>query len=112
MYKRIVVPLDGSTLAEKALDQAKDLARQNGIPLFLVRAVDPPIPNTVSALGMRPAFGMSDGIFVEEERNAHAYVDRQVDHLKADGLAASGVVVWGNAASAVASTLNDTDCWS
>ena len=41
MYRRIIVPLDGSTLAEQALPQAEALARLTGAPLHLVRVIDP-----------------------------------------------------------------------
>jgi nucleotide-binding universal stress UspA family protein len=40
MYKRIVVPLDGSDLSERALVDAKQLSRFIGAPLHLVRIVD------------------------------------------------------------------------
>jgi nucleotide-binding universal stress UspA family protein len=40
MFTRIVVPLDGSALAEQALAVAEDLARRAGAPLHLVRVVD------------------------------------------------------------------------
>jgi len=40
MYQRIVVPLDGSTLAETALPHAEELARIAELPLHLVRIVD------------------------------------------------------------------------
>ncbi len=109
MYDRIVVPLDGSILAETALSHAKNLAKSDGTPLFLIRAIDPPLVNTVSSMGMRPTFGVTEEAHDQESRAAHEYIDRQVDSLTADGFKASGIVIWGNAASAVASTLNDTD---
>jgi nucleotide-binding universal stress UspA family protein len=40
MYARIVVPLDGSELAEQALVQAEELSRSMNAPLRLVRVVD------------------------------------------------------------------------
>lgn len=40
MYQRIIVPLDGSALAEQALPQAESLARMTGAELVLVRVVD------------------------------------------------------------------------
>ena len=40
MYKRIVVPLEGSELAEVALRHANELSRMSGAPLHLVRIVD------------------------------------------------------------------------
>jgi nucleotide-binding universal stress UspA family protein len=39
---RIIVPLDGSTRAERALPLAGELARQLQLPLTLVRVVTPP----------------------------------------------------------------------
>jgi nucleotide-binding universal stress UspA family protein len=41
MYQRIIVPLDGSALAERALPLAEGLARLTGAPLHLVRVIDP-----------------------------------------------------------------------
>jgi nucleotide-binding universal stress UspA family protein len=110
MFKRIVVPLDGSPLAEKALDEAVDLAGQHGTPLFLVRAVDPPRAIVVSSLSTTPASGVATaedtGI---EERAAHEYINGKLTDLTARGHTASGAVVIGPAAAAVASTLLDTD---
>jgi nucleotide-binding universal stress UspA family protein len=40
MYERIVVPLDGSDLAERAMATAEGLSRALGAPLHLVRVVD------------------------------------------------------------------------
>ncbi len=40
MYARIVVPLDGSEVAERALPQAEELARRLSVPLHLVGVVD------------------------------------------------------------------------
>ena len=51
VYRRIIVPLDGSELAEQALPQAEALARLTGAPLHLVRVIDPaglgPLGNVV-----------------------------------------------------------------
>jgi nucleotide-binding universal stress UspA family protein len=41
MFASILVPLDGSALAEQALTEAEELARQMGAPLRLIRVVDP-----------------------------------------------------------------------
>lgn len=40
MFTRIVVPLDGSVLAARALLQATELAHAIGVPLHLVRVLD------------------------------------------------------------------------
>jgi nucleotide-binding universal stress UspA family protein len=41
LFRRIVVPLDGSELAEAALPEAQKLAKHLGAPIHLMRAVDP-----------------------------------------------------------------------
>jgi nucleotide-binding universal stress UspA family protein len=45
MYQRIVVPLDGSEFAEKALPEAERLARLTQAPIHLIHVVDvTPVP--------------------------------------------------------------------
>jgi nucleotide-binding universal stress UspA family protein len=41
MFKHILVPLDGSALAEQALEKAKGLALENGATLTLLRVFEP-----------------------------------------------------------------------
>src|SRR4051812_23633159 len=55
MFKRIVVPLDGSTLAELALPFAEEMSCMTGAPIHLLRVVDP-VPN-----GLRVYGSMVDG---------------------------------------------------
>jgi hypothetical protein len=51
MFKRIMVPLDGSELAERALPHAEYLAKTSGATLYLVRAVEPPAAVRTHGLG-------------------------------------------------------------
>jgi nucleotide-binding universal stress UspA family protein len=44
LYRRILVPLDGSELSERALPFAETLARRSGALLILVRAVEAHVP--------------------------------------------------------------------
>jgi nucleotide-binding universal stress UspA family protein len=43
MYQKIMVPLDGSPLAEKALEPAADIARRREAEIYLVRAFEPTV---------------------------------------------------------------------
>ena len=43
MFQQILVPLDGSTLAEQALPVAARLARASGGSIVLVRVAKPPV---------------------------------------------------------------------
>ena len=51
-YERIVVPLDGSQLAEEAIAHAESLARATGASLHLVRVVDTPPLTRVGPIGL------------------------------------------------------------
>lgn len=54
MFNRILVPLDGSTLAERALPHAEEFARIFGSKIFLLHVLDPSSyherPNTIDPL--------------------------------------------------------------
>jgi nucleotide-binding universal stress UspA family protein len=68
MYTRIVVPLDGSDLAECALPHGEELARVIGLPLHLIRIVD-----VVSTAGFAMAdFGYSDNLIVSARQSEEA----------------------------------------
>lgn len=71
MYTRIVVPLDGSDLAEQALPHGEELARITGLPLHLVRIVA-----LVSTTGFAMAeYGYSDGLFAATPQETAAADD-------------------------------------
>ena len=44
MYQKILVPLDGSTLAERAIPHAQEIARGSRAEILLVQAVNFPMP--------------------------------------------------------------------
>jgi nucleotide-binding universal stress UspA family protein len=84
VLKRVIVPLDGSSLAEAALPVAERLARALGVGLVLVQAVD---PRVFSYLG--PEIGLS-------YQNIHAVLERTAkDYLAllAAGCAKAGLEV-------------------
>ena len=84
MFKNILVPLDGSPLAEAALPYAKALAARTGARLTLMRAA-----HYASLLG---------DMAVEQYRSvelAEDYLERQVERLAADGYAVQAVVPFG-----------------
>jgi nucleotide-binding universal stress UspA family protein len=111
VYKGTVVPLDGSGLAERAMVHARDASRFHDAPIFLVRAVDPPV--TAQRSVMRAGSGANvvypTASCEQEDRDAREYIDREVQRVRQAGFSADGIVMWGPAAPAVASAINDTD---
>ena len=91
---RLVVPLDGSPLAEQSLPFAAAISRRLGTPLFLVRAVS-------SAELMPPAVGMGEAIpfelydeaETEMEQEARAYLDGVAKRLRDQGLSVATEVL-------------------
>src|ERR1051326_1059602 len=84
MFKNMLVPLDGSPLAEAALPYAKALAARTGGRLTLVRAA-----HYASLLG---------DMAVDQHRSieiAEGYLERQVERLAAEGCTAQTAVPFG-----------------
>jgi nucleotide-binding universal stress UspA family protein len=88
---RILVPLDGSPLAEGILGEVRALAGPLRATLLLVRAIE------------RPAYPMLDVATVQarEAEDAAAYLDRVKAGLEADGFRAQAEVLTGDPARAI-----------
>ncbi len=97
MYKRILVPLDGSELAEEAIEQATHLCSGVG-EIILLQVIRMPLPVMTPDIGMTmPTIHRDD--MVEE---AMAYLNDWVDKLAEQGYEASAAVVEGdNVADAI-----------
>jgi nucleotide-binding universal stress UspA family protein len=86
----ILVPLDGSTLAEAALPPAVDLARRHGARMLLLRAVEAhtaPMGDRVQAQ-------------VDAVREAESYVARMGEHVRQAGVPQVDTSVWYGAPTA------------
>ena len=93
MFNRILVPLDGSPLAEQALPYAEDLATKLGATLYLVRAI--PKPD-------RPAAPLNvEAVEEREEAKAERYLDRVATRLRGSNLSVETREVYGEDATEV-----------
>jgi nucleotide-binding universal stress UspA family protein len=89
----ILVPVDGSDLAEEALEPAAELARLWNLDLSLVRVLRPVMMITEPALPVPSSY--DEELTKACRSQAQDYVDDIVDDLRADGLRASGTAVIG-----------------
>lgn len=89
MYKRILLPLDGSALAEQALPYAIAQAEQFGATLILLRVLEP-FPHF---RGMSAA----DIDLIKEQTSewAQEYLDQLVADIRASGVSAQAAIVEG-----------------
>ena len=98
MYRKILTPLDGSALAEKALDTAVGLARLTGAELLLFRALVLPSYH----FAVPGAFPVNMAELVEGERtSAQAYLDRLQAVYTEQGLNVRVLLAQGKAAPAI-----------
>jgi nucleotide-binding universal stress UspA family protein len=106
MFSRIVVPLDGSPLSERALDPARALARYDQAELVLVRAADP--ERVLVPEG--PSIGMlyPDQSLAEARREAQRYLTSIQTAYGAEGQPVRVVVDEGDAAGAIVDAAEQT----
>ena len=104
MYSRILVPLDGSPLAERALHHAMEVAGKEGPEILLVRAVDVPLA-VIPETGFADEMAAVDEIFAD----ARTYMDGVVSAAKADGFRVRGEVVKGIPEDVILSTADRED---
>jgi len=87
MYQRIVVPLDGSKLAEEALPDVERLARLVDAPLYLLRVVDLTQLPWYGQFGGAMEYVASEQALAADDEAAATYLRTVADRLTASGLA-------------------------
>ncbi len=102
----VIVPLDGSKLAEQVLPQVEGLARSLSLKVLLVRAVD------MGAFVM-PTNGYHyiSTIPVDEVlgKEAEEYLEGVARRIRSSGLDIAWRVIWGSAAKAIVELARETD---
>lgn len=73
MFDRIMVPLDGSELAERALPYARELAAATRATLHLVRVVD--LPPVVKAYRLGAPVNVYAEVIAAQRDEANAYLE-------------------------------------
>ena len=92
MYKKILVPLDGSPLAEAVLPHAEAIAKFENGEIIILRVIDMPI---TEFLARDPL--VADMIHKDAEKESEKYVHDKVaalerEHIKVNGMAKEGSV--------------------
>jgi nucleotide-binding universal stress UspA family protein len=99
MYKEIIVPLDGSRLAESALPHAKEIAKAFGARITLISVLEP-----VGVYSQPGVVGpvISVALNVKEEMDKLSqYVDQIAEGLRTEGLDVRKVIREGDPASQI-----------
>jgi nucleotide-binding universal stress UspA family protein len=111
MYKKILVPLDGSELAECVLGHVEAIAKGCGVQqVVLLRVVE---PVHIPAGGYEGGFSEEDIKRINSENRAAAgnYLSQLVNRTKYDGVTIRSEVITGKAAESIAeyATKNEID---
>jgi nucleotide-binding universal stress UspA family protein len=101
MYTRIIVPVDGSKLAESALTEAEKLASITGAEIVLLRVVDYSSRDRFGDFGLLYEYEAMAKALEEERELATAYLADVSNRLSAEGYTVSTTLVGGIAAKAI-----------
>jgi nucleotide-binding universal stress UspA family protein len=111
--RRILLPLDGSPLAEQAIPVATEISRTLGVPVHVVRVVDlvTSLPISTGTLGPAPsvATDVADRLWQEAENAARETVRSAVSQLQAEGIDASGATLHGSPFFAISDAAEPDD---
>lgn len=99
MFKRILVPLDGSLLAEQALPLAARIARASGSTLLLVRAINM-LAESNRIYMAEPALFLPD-MQEEEKQNASYYLLQMLNRTELKGIDVRTMIREGHAATII-----------
>lgn len=114
MFETIIVPLDGSELAETVLRRAREVARKFGSRIVLVQAVESLAQRQLqpSAMLEPPAAAAANFELLEkavkaEKEAAEKYLAEVRDRLRADGLNVEAMIAEGDAADSILKLAED-----
>lgn len=99
---RIVVPLDGTSLAERALEPAADLANELGVPVHLIHVQQP----------RRPGHNGTDGLAsqaLDDHLDPADYLSGWVHWFRTFDVLATSEIRQGEAVTEVTTALHPTD---
>ena len=94
---RVVVPLDGSTLAEQALPVAATVARDLGVPVHLVRVLDVDVVRATVQAGSHAAAAYVRSQ-EEVQRQGEEYLAERAQELRNQDVTATAEVLLGSPA--------------
>jgi len=103
MYKKILVPLDGSQFAEEALSHAESLAKSEDAEIILLCVVVTP---SRYLFAHNPAEG--NNIIKMIEKEVQSYMKAKVSKLKMTGINVTGITRDGSAPDVILDVAEET----
>lgn len=108
MYKKILVPLDGSPLSESSLEHVKTLVSEGRqTEVILIRVVEPISSFDASALA-QSGFLIGE-VLSRKTADVKDYLSRMAEKLGQEGISARGELVNGQPAEAILDYIEKND---
>jgi nucleotide-binding universal stress UspA family protein len=110
VVQRVVVPLDGSPIAEEALPTATSLAQRLHVPVHLVTAID---VTRLLPVEMMPTVAFDAALYEETlaqlEADATAWLTQTAEQLQHEGVATTWAIVHGSPFLAISDAVKPGD---
>lgn len=97
MYKRILVPLDGSKRAERILPHVEEIARMHGSEVIFLQVVQVPIISDIYSIDPVP----TEEILKQNQQTAETYLKGMQGEFREKGITAVMRVVVGSIVDAI-----------
>jgi nucleotide-binding universal stress UspA family protein len=105
MYKKLLAPLDGSELAECALEHVKAIATGcNVAEVVLLRVVEPISSfdiGELAASNAKLATQVEQNVELVHKNEAMQYINKKADKLKKEGVNSTGTIIFGKASEEI-----------
>lgn len=112
MYSRVIIPLDGSPVANSALPHAEAVATAFRIPVHVIRVVEDVAAASstlVAGIAGPSDYGAMEQLIGEEESDARAHIEGVIARLAQKEITATGEVILGSAATAIVEAMRTGD---
>jgi nucleotide-binding universal stress UspA family protein len=103
MYKKILVPLDGSPLAEAVLPHAEALAKSEHAEIIILRVPNAPVSEFLSRDPM-----IAEMIHDDMEKEAEEYVHNKVATLEKENIKVTGITKDGPVPDTILEVADET----
>lgn len=103
MYKKILVPLDGSPLAEAVLPHAQALAKSEDAEIVLLRV---PLTPNIEFLSRNPT--IAEKMIEDVEKQTEGYLQAEVEILKKNGAKVSSIMREGSIPETILAIADET----
>lgn len=111
MYERLVIPLDGSEIAERALVEAEDLAILTHTPMHLIRVIDATGTDLAIDYGKLVDSGDRAALLADDVDDACQYLDIIARKMAVRGVKVSHEVRRGSAAQQLVDAAHPGDLY-